>query len=98
MKRLNIALIILVTLVIAAGAYWYFFTGTEQLPLTSGASVNRAQTQFQALVTELQPISFNTDIFSDTRFNALVDLRTPVTPEPAGRLDPFAPVTNISGK
>lgn len=98
MKRSNTTLIILVTLVVAAGAYWYFFTGTEQAPLTPEVIGNEAQTHFQALVSELTPISFNTEIFSDPRFNALTDLRTPIAPESAGRLDPFAPVTSISGK
>ena len=86
-------LLILITLLIGGGAYWYFFTGNgNQPPLSASTSVNQAQTQFQTLVNELKPISFVTDLFSDARFNALVDLTTPVTPEPAGRLDPFAPL------
>ncbi len=89
----NTMLLILITLLIAGGAYWYFFTGNgDQPPLSVSTSVNRAQTQFQTLVNELKPISFATDLFSDPRFNALVDLATPVTPEPAGRVDPFAPL------
>jgi len=93
------SLIILAALVIAAGAYWYFFTGTEAPAITaSAAQGNEAQLQFQTLVSELQPISFNTDIFSDPRFSALIDLATPVAPETVGRIDPFAPITNISGK
>jgi len=98
MKRSNTTIVFIATLVVAIGAYWYFSTGTEQLPLTPGTGGNQAQTQFQALVSELQPISFNTDIFSDPKFNALIDLRTPVIPESSGRLDPFAPVISISGK
>lgn len=88
---------IIAILVAAAGLYWYFFTGTgEQLPLTAEEPGSQAQTKFQALVSELQPISFDTGIFSDPRFNALVDFTTPISPETAGRLDPFAPVTGIS--
>jgi hypothetical protein len=92
----NALLIGIVTIVIAGGAYWYFFTGTgNQPPLSeTGTSTNVAQTQFQALVGELQPISFDSSIFSDARFNALVDLATPVSPESTGRLDPFAAVSN----
>jgi flagellar basal body-associated protein FliL len=90
---------IIVVIVLAAGAYWYFFVGTgNQAPLTTSApSGNAAQTQFQALVSELQPISFNTTIFSDPKFSALVNLATAITPEPAGRLDPFAPVASVTG-
>lgn len=80
--------------VLAAGAiYWYFFTGgtPEQKPLTQTRKPeNPAQVQFRALVTKLQTLSFDTSILQDERFNALVDLATPITQEPAGRADPFA--------
>lgn len=90
----NTVILIIVSLLVAAGAYWYFFTDTGNSPplSISSAQVSQAQTQFQMLVSQLQPISFNTDIFSDARFNALVDLTTPVSPETSGRLDPFAPL------
>ena len=96
----NTTLIIIATLIVAAGAYWYFFTGTgNQPPLTATTAVeNQAQSQFQTLVSELQPISFDTKIFSDPRFMALVDLATPIAPESAGRLDPFASISGVSGK
>ncbi|MCX6786938.1 MAG: hypothetical protein NTY93_00185 [Candidatus Kaiserbacteria bacterium] len=85
-------------IVVAAGIYWYFFTGTgNQAPLSVDESENQAQVQFQTLVSELTPISFNTKIFSDSRFNALVDLSTPIAPESSGRLDPFAVVAGVSG-
>lgn len=90
----NTITIIIATLAIMGGAYWYFFTGTgNEAPLSETiATGNEAQMQFQALVSTLQPISFSVSIFSDPRFMALVDLSTPIEPETAGRLDPFAPV------
>ena len=95
----NTTILIIATLVVAAGAYWYFFTGTgNEPPLTASSAENEAQAQFQMLVSELQPISFNTSIFSNPRFMALVDLATPITPETMGRLDPFAPILGVSGK
>ena len=93
----NTVLIVIVTLFLAAGAYWYFFTGGEQPPLSSDASLNEAQTQFQTLISELQPISFDTRMFSDARFNALVDITTPIASETSGRQDPFATVPGVSG-
>lgn len=95
----NTTLILIITLLVAAGAYWYFFMGTGNQPPLSAASVStsRAQAQFEALVGELQPISFDTRIFSDPRFNALVDITTTVSPEPSGRPDPLAPIPGISG-
>lgn len=88
----NTVLLIIATLIVAAGAYWYFSTGTGNEPSLSADSApeNAAQIQFRALVSTLQPISFDTAIFSDPRFDALVDLTTPITPEPLGRPDPFA--------
>lgn len=95
----NTVLIIVTALIVAAGAYWYFFTGTgNQPPLTASIAENEAQTQFQALVSELQPISFDTKIFSDPRFTSLVSLSTPVAVETVGRSDPFAPIPGVSGK
>lgn len=93
----NTILLILAALVVAAGAYWYFFTGTgNELPLTFGAAENPSQTQFKTLVSELQPISFNTGIFTDPSFTALIDLTTPVSPEASGRPDPFAPIPGLA--
>jgi hypothetical protein len=95
----NIITLLLITLTIAAGAYWYFFTGTgNETPLTSTAAGDGAQAQFQTLVSELQPITFDTKIFTDPRFLSLVDLATPITPEQSGRPDPFAPIPGVSGK
>ncbi|MBI4065665.1 hypothetical protein HY412_00525 [Candidatus Kaiserbacteria bacterium] len=95
----NTMILIATTLIIAAAAYWYFFTKTDnQAPLSALTVENQSQTQFQKLVSELQPISFSTIIFSDPRFMALVDLATPIASETAGRIDPFAPVSSASVK
>ena len=94
----NQTLLLLVTLFIAAGAYWYFFSGTKEEPsLIPSVAESSAEQKFQLLVSQLQPISFNTALFSDPRFMSLVNLATPITPEASGRLDPFAPVSGVSG-
>lgn len=90
---------IIAVILSGAGIYWYFFTGTgNQPPLVVNESENQAKIQFQTLVSELRPVSFNTRIFSDPRFDTLVDLTTPVSPEPLGRLDPFATIIGVSTK
>ncbi len=96
----NTILLIVATLVVAGGAYWYFFTGLgNQVPLSStDVTQSEAQSKFQALVTELAPVSFNTALLSDARFRSLVDLSTPVQPESAGRIDPFAPISGVSAQ
>lgn len=99
MKSTPAASLIIVTLIIVAGAYWYTTSGVgEQPALTTSSSLNALQTRFQVLVSELQPISFNSAIFSDPGFMSLVDITTPVTPETPGRLDPFAPIPGVAEK
>lgn len=86
-------------LVLALGAYWFFFTGTgNQPPLSVTTTGNEAQSRFQTLLSELGPVTFDTSVFSDPRFNALVDLSTPITPESSGRPDPFAAIPGVTGQ
>lgn len=98
MKSNNTSLIILVTALVSGLAYWYFFTGTgNEAPLSViDAPTNQTQMQFETLVGELQSVTFNTAIFADARFNALVDIGTQVSPESIGRLDPLAPLSGSS--
>ena len=93
----NTIVILIVTLLIAALGYWYFSSAASgnQPPLSAGAEANPAQATFETLVSELQPITFDTAVFSDPRFNALVDISTSVTPEPSGRPDPFAFIAGV---
>ncbi len=95
MKTNSSTILILVTvLAVAAGAYWYFFAGTGNAPpLTTSTDVNSKQAEFQTLLGELQSIKFDTTIFDDTRFKALVDITVPVSSETVGRTDPFASVS-----
>jgi len=93
----NMVPVVILTIVAAAGVYWYFFTGTgNELPLMESVAESRIQTKFQDLAGKLRLISFRADIFSDSRFNALADLTTPVSPESIGRIDPFAPLAGTS--
>lgn len=86
-------------IIVVAGVFWYYSTRTgNEPPLSVLSSENKSQTRFQTLVIELQQVSFNTDIFSDARFMALIDLATPIAPETVGRLDPFASVPGVSEK
>jgi hypothetical protein len=102
MKSNAIIFLIITALVIAGGAYWYESTHTgNESPVTADGEKkeNDPQVQFNALVSQLSTVSFNSDatkIFSDPRFTGLVDLATSVTPEDSGRPDPFAPIPGIS--
>jgi len=93
----NTILIIVISLIVAAGAYWFFFTGEGNEPsLSVNTTENPTQARFQTLVRELQSISLDASIFTEPRFMVLMDLTTPVTPETVGRLDPFAPVSAVN--
>ncbi|MDO8566856.1 MAG: hypothetical protein Q7R58_01745 [bacterium] len=95
----NTIILVAAALVIAAGVFWYYSTKTgNEPPLTSLPTENQAQTRFQMLVSELRPITFNTGIFSESRFMALVDLATPISPEAIGRLDPFSASLGVNGQ
>jgi len=96
----NAVTIVIITLILAGGGYWYFTSQSgNEAPLTgTGPSLSPEQTEFESLVNQLQPISFNTEIFSDPRFTSLVDLTTPISPEPSGRIDPFASIQGVTGQ
>ena len=94
--KTNVTVLIVTTLIVAAGAYWYFFANAGNAPpLTTDTTDNQSQLQFQILVGQLQPISFNTKIFDNASFLALIDLTTPISPETTGRTDPFAAISGI---
>lgn len=86
----------LALVIVLGAAYLYFFSAAPQAPLISTTPAAPSEQQFLDVAAELQPISFNTAIFSDPRFAALVDLTVPVTPETQGRPDPFAPISGSS--
>jgi hypothetical protein len=99
MKSTNPTPFVVAALIVAAGAYWFFFVNSgDEIPLTTGIEQNAAQTRFKMLVSELTSIEFNTAIFNDARFMSLEDLSTPVQQEAAGRLDPFAPLPGVTEK
>ncbi len=87
----NTLFIILAIVVVLAGIYWYFSTGSSEVPLTASAPAAPAETQFLDLAGQLAPVTFDTSIFADPHFATLVDLGTPISPEPVGKNDPFAP-------
>lgn len=86
-------------IVVIGGLYWFFSSGkdssVEELPL-SESSIQPLESRFLALTNQLDPISFNTDIFANPRFAALVDITTAIVSEASGRTDPFAPVSSAN--
>jgi hypothetical protein len=90
-------LLIVVSLVLAGGVYWYMSLNSgNQAPLTTTTADSAMQSQYQALASQLAPVSFDTSIFAAPKFKALIDLAVQVEPETLGRLDPFAPLPGIA--
>ena len=79
---------------LAVLAYLLLGGDDEQAPIVSpqGAAGSAAEVRFSSLIAQLNGVSFETDILSDERFLSLVDIRTAIVPEAAGRADPFAPL------
>ena len=79
-------------LAVLASLFWG--GGGAPAPVVSpqGPAGSAAEIRFSGLVAQLNGLSFETDILSDERFISLVDIRTAVVPEAAGRADPFAPL------
>ncbi len=94
----NTILIISGLIVIGGGVYYFFFFNTGNDATVSGDSAiaSDAELSFIALVSKLDPITFNTAIFSDPRFTSRTDIRTTVIPETTGRKDPFAPIAGTA--
>lgn len=89
----------LIFAVAAAGSLWLgysvFFgeeTVQDQAAALSESQIERESAEFFAVLQELRTIDFSGGLFVDPRFNALIDFRQDVTPEPVGRSNPFAPL------
>ncbi len=80
--------------IVLLGAYLVFFNNTADTSAISsaGAPASTAEVSFLNLVAQIDPLTFDTSIFSDPRFISLVDIRTAIVPEAKGRIDPFAPL------
>lgn len=92
MNQSNIILGIVALLVLGAAGYMLFGRSPESVVTITGAPASQAESTFVSLAAELNPVEFDTSILQDPRFMALVDIKTAIVPEPAGRIDPFAPL------
>ena len=88
-------LVVLVIAVILWLGYSVFIKDDEASGVQSAGVSSQASLEAQEFLTKLQQLSaikIEGSLFSDTRFNALIDFRQELVPEPAGRNNPFAPV------
>ena len=98
-SRTKIALAAVGIIVLLGAAYFIFFNHANDATTAveaTGGPASTAEVTFLNLVGKINPITFDTTIFTDPRFAALVDIHTVILPEASGRKDPFAPVAGIS--
>lgn len=78
--------------------YVVFIRDSDPALTASNAQVNnqavRDAQDFLMKLQQLRTIELEGALFSDPRFNSLIDLRQEVTAEPVGRTNPFVPVEN----
>jgi hypothetical protein len=93
-SRKNILTLAAAAIVLLGGFYYFFFMAesSDDAVLSANEPATDAEVSFIALVSQLDPIEFDTRILEDARFKALVDIHTQVLPEPVGRTDPFGPL------
>jgi len=87
---------ILVALVILGGA-WYMFSGSSApaptLTTTNVSGESSADKNLVATLLALRAVKLDGTIFSEPAFQSLQDFSTQIVSEPAGRTDPFAPLS-----
>lgn len=90
-KIISLTIVFLVT-----GVAWYTLSGSssDNAVLTSeteSAVPADAQDLVNSLIA-LRAVSLDGEIFTNPAFQVLRDFTTPITPEPVGRPNPFAPL------
>lgn len=86
----------LAAVILLGGAYLYFFDSSFLTPPVFITDTNVST--FTNTFIKLAPVTFDTEILSDPRFLSLTDIAPLITSEPAGRVDPFAPLPVVGGK
>jgi hypothetical protein len=84
--------------IVVAGflAYVFFFqngnNGSALITAQTDPRVVAANQEFISLFSKLRRIDLDTSIFEDEYYNSLIDFSRPISVEPVGRDNPFAPV------
>ncbi len=91
-------LIALAVVVLGAVAYFVWMRGGDDASITtmSDGPASAAQATFLTLASRLNSVEFDTNVLTDPRFTSLIDIKTAILPEAAGRKDPFAPLSGVA--
>lgn len=91
----NSIIILGLALLAALGYYLFVLNKDSGIDITDISISNQAEAETQEFLrrlNELKNINLSGEIFSDQRFQSLVDFGTDVEPSQIGRENPFAPV------
>lgn len=86
-------LIVILGVVLIAFVGYYLYTQNTNSTLMNGAVDNQVAVEtslFLERLTVLQGIALDGSLFSDPRFQNLVDFSEPISPQPIGRDNPFS--------
>lgn len=96
-SKKNLTTAALIVIVVGVIAYFLFGRGDNSPVVTAvGAPGSEAEATFLGLASELDTVTFVGTIFTDPRFTSLRDIHTNIIQEPAGRRDPFAPLSGVA--
>lgn len=87
-------IILLILILVVAGFFWYSSSSEAPANILTKVGTDSSNTADKGLVETLltlRAVSLSGTILSDPSFRRLRDFSTPITQEPAGRVDPFAP-------
>jgi len=90
--------IIVAVIIFAFVIYSYLFKKDIDTQLITSESISSQAQQFGAgkeivaLLSDLKSLQLNDDIFNNAAFKSLEDFSLPISNEPKGRNNPFAPI------
>lgn len=85
----NLIFIIIIVIIIVSGGYLYINSHNAILPPITATNMKISSINIKK-ITSIGSIRLDTSIFSDPRFNALINTDITVNPETIGRTNPFA--------
>ena len=90
---------IVVLLLLGAGGYYFYYSDSTAIPLegTTAESDASVGQDILDLVAKLDAVKIDSTLFAGPLFSSLKDIEIPITPEVAGRGNPFAPIGAETG-
>jgi hypothetical protein len=95
----NTILILVASAIVLLGAFYYFFIFTKDTGgalIEGNATASQSEFEFISLLERINPVTFDTTLFSNPAFSDLVNIHTPIVPELVGRKDPFATFFDVN--